>query len=357
MGNAIAQSSDKERRLRAAVRSEKKADAQFLKLIELGNYYKTHNLKRADSIREVLTTRSAKLNESFRIRALLFSAEVNELRGNQDAYYRDVLACLPYLSKNQPIDLGFMINRQLGYYYCSTLNFKKADQYLRAAELIVRSARKYGDVAITNNYLALNFMYQNQKDSAIRYTNKAIQFARRTSDKQALTMCFNTQARIYDYFGQVELSVAKNINAVSQRAHDAGLKCSYHPNSPPASLVRTQEDYDVVLSSLDPKVTGWTPDVGHIIRGGMDVIATLNKWQHLVNHIHYKDFSGNGAEPWAQMGTGKLDFHKITEWLVARNYSGWIICEDEAHCAVDDPDGVTKQNGEWCKANLHPIVA
>jgi tetratricopeptide (TPR) repeat protein len=214
MGSALAQSSDKERVLRAAVRSEKKSDAQFLKLIELGNYYKTYNLKRADSIREVLTKRGAKLNESFRIRALLFSAEVNELRGNQDAYYRDVLACLPYLAKTQPIDIGCMINRQLGYYYCSTLNFKKADQYLHAAELIVRSARKYGDVAITNNYLALNFMYQNQKDSAIRYTNKAIQFARRTSDKQALTMCFNTQARIYDYFGQVELSVAKNINAL-----------------------------------------------------------------------------------------------------------------------------------------------
>jgi inosose dehydratase len=153
------------------------------------------------------------------------------------------------------------------------------------------------------------------------------------------------------------LNVARNINLVSQRAHDAGLKCSYHPNSPPASLVRTQEDYDVVLSSLDPKVTGWTPDVGHIARGGMDVIATLNKWQHLVNHIHYKDFSGNGPEPWAQMGTGKLDFHRITEWLVARNYEGWIICEDEAHVAVDDPDGVTRQNGEWCKSNLKPIVA
>jgi inosose dehydratase len=152
------------------------------------------------------------------------------------------------------------------------------------------------------------------------------------------------------------LNVARNLNAVSKRAADAGLVCSYHPNSPASSLVRTQEDYDVVLSSLDPSVTGWTPDVGHIIRGGMDVIATLNKWQHLVNHIHYKDFSGNGPEPWAQMGTGKLDFHRITEWLVSRNYKGWIICEDEAHVAVDDPDGVTLQNGQWCKDNLYPIV-
>ena len=152
------------------------------------------------------------------------------------------------------------------------------------------------------------------------------------------------------------LNVAKNINAVSKRATDLGIKCSYHPNSPPASLVRTQEDYDVVLSSLDPSVTGWTPDVGHIIRGGMDVIETLNKWQHLVNHIHYKDFSGNGPEPWAQMGTGKLDFHKITEWLIARNYEGWIICEDEAHIAIDDPDGVTIQNGKWCQDELQPLI-
>ena len=152
------------------------------------------------------------------------------------------------------------------------------------------------------------------------------------------------------------LNVARNINRVSQRGVDAGLVCSYHPNSPPASLVRTQYDYDVVLSSLDPSVTGWTPDVGHIIRGGMDVIETMNKWQHLVNHIHFKDYSGNGPEPWAQMGTGKLDFHRITEWLTLRHYEGWIICEDEAHIAVEDPDSVTLQNGEWCKENLYPLV-
>ena len=93
-----------------------------------------------------------------------------------------------------------------------------------------------------------------------------------------------------------------------------------------------------------------------VFGGGMNVIATLNKWAHLVNHIHFKDFSGNGPEPWAQMGTGKLDFHQITEWLTRRNYDGWIICEDEAHVAVDDPDGVTLQNGAWCKENLAPLV-
>ncbi len=153
------------------------------------------------------------------------------------------------------------------------------------------------------------------------------------------------------------LNLARNVNTVSRRAVDQGVSCSFHPNSPPASIVRTPDDYDVIINSLDPRYTGWTPDVGHIIRGGMDVIATMTKWGHLVDHIHYKDFSGNGAEPWAKMGTGKLDFHRITEWLVERDYSGWIICEDECHEAVGDPDGVTRQNGEWCRQHLAPIVA
>ena len=155
---------------------------------------------------------------------------------------------------------------------------------------------------------------------------------------------------------QRRVNLVNNVNRVSRRAAEAGLKCSFHPNSPPSSLVRTQDDYDVVLNSLDPNVTGWTPDVGHIARGGMDVIDTMTKWGHLVNHIHYKDFSGNGPEPWSQMGSGKLDFHKITEWLTLRNYEGWIICEDEAEVAIKDPDGVTLQNGQWCKENLYPMV-
>ena len=155
---------------------------------------------------------------------------------------------------------------------------------------------------------------------------------------------------------QRRVNLVNNVNKVSRRAAEAGLKCSFHPNSPPPSLVRTQDDYDVVLNSLDPNVTGWTPDVGHIARGGMDVIDTMTKWGHLVNHIHYKDFSGNGPEPWSQMGSGKLDFHKITEWLTLRNYEGWIICEDEAEVAIKDPDGVTLQNGQWCKENLYPMV-
>ncbi len=154
---------------------------------------------------------------------------------------------------------------------------------------------------------------------------------------------------------QRRLNLAANVNAVSKRAVDAGVECSFHPNSPETSINRTAEDYDVILNALDPTVTGWTPDVGHIRNGGMDIIYKMAEFRPLINHIHYKDWDGNPE--WALMGEGKIDFEAITQWLVDEGYEGWIMCEDEADAAIEDPDGVTLHDGVYCKEKLLPIIS
>lgn len=153
---------------------------------------------------------------------------------------------------------------------------------------------------------------------------------------------------------QRRLNLVANVNAVSRRAHDAGLKCSFHPNSPDSSINRTEEDYAVILNGLDASVTGWTPDVGHIVNGGMDPLTKMKEFSSLINHVHYKDWDGNPE--WALMGEGKVDFIGITQWLADQNFDGWIICEDEADKAIEDPDGVTLHDGEYCQKNLMPII-
>jgi inosose dehydratase len=111
----------------------------------------------------------------------------------------------------------------------------------------------------------------------------------------------------------------------------------------------------VILNGIDPTVTGWTPDVGHIRNGGMDIISKMAEFRPLINHIHYKDWDG---EPeWALMGEGKIDFVAITQWLADEGYEGWIMCEDEADAAIEDPDGVTIHDGEYCKEKLLPIIS
>lgn len=149
-------------------------------------------------------------------------------------------------------------------------------------------------------------------------------------------------------------SLVNIVNTVSQRAQDKGIICSYHPNSPHSSIIRTAEDYKVVLENLNEKLTGWTPDVGHIINGEMDPLAKMKEYQHLINHVHYKDW--NGTPEWTIMGNGKVDLVGITQWLKDINYSGWVICEDEGPEALEDPDYVTLHDGNWIKNTLIPAL-
>ncbi|WP_411275486.1 sugar phosphate isomerase/epimerase family protein [Daejeonella sp.] len=147
-------------------------------------------------------------------------------------------------------------------------------------------------------------------------------------------------------------SLVNIVNNVSRRAMEKGVPCSFHPNSPHSSITRTEEDYQVILESLDHTATGWTPDVGHIINAGMDPLEKMKEYASMINHVHYKDW--NGEPEFALMGEGKVDLLGITQWLKDRDYSGWIICEDEGEKALDDPDFVTLHDGHWIKEVLLP---
>ncbi|CAG5070519.1 Inosose dehydratase [Dyadobacter sp. CECT 9623] len=149
-----------------------------------------------------------------------------------------------------------------------------------------------------------------------------------------------------------QASLVNIVNTVSRRAAEKGVPCSFHPNSPHTSIIRTEEDYKMVLESLDISVTGWTPDVGHIINGGMDPLAKMKEYQSLINHVHYKDW--DGAPEFALMGNGRVDLPGVTQWLKDINYKGWIICEDEGAEALEDPDYVTLHDGKWIQETLLP---
>lgn len=155
--------------------------------------------------------------------------------------------------------------------------------------------------------------------------------------------------------GRHELNVRRKnliniVNQVSRRAMEKGVICSFHPNSPHTSITRTEEDYAVILEGLDESATGWCPDVGHIINGGMNPLKKMKEYASLINHVHYKDW--DGKPEFALMGEGKVDLLGITQWLKDQDYKGWIICEDEGKEALEDPDFVTLHDGRWIKETL-----
>ena len=201
----------KEKQLLESIRKEKNESRKFLRMLSLGEYYKQNNLYRADSLKDVLLQKSRVFDDSIRFSTLIFSAEVNELLGRQEEYFRDVLACQSFLSRLSSDEVVFKIYRHLGYYHSNLMEFETADFYLHSAEKIAKNQRNNAKIAEANNYLALNFLMQNRKDSALYYSDIAIHYARRNSNKSILAESFNIQAKIYEYYDQLELSVAKNI--------------------------------------------------------------------------------------------------------------------------------------------------
>jgi inosose dehydratase len=143
------------------------------------------------------------------------------------------------------------------------------------------------------------------------------------------------------------------LSAVSARAADRGVHCTFHPNSPAGSVFRTAADYEVLLDGLPDRI-GFTPDLGHIVKGGMDPLEVLKRYLDRIDHVHYKDISPAGD--WAPTGEGVIDFPQITGYLARMGYTGWIVMEDESPEAAADPDGAARRNAEYARTTLLPVI-
>lgn len=182
-----------------------------MRSMALAEYYADHNIYLADSLQKVILKESQGFPDSIRFSALFLSARVARLQGNNEEYARKILACQPFLSKVNSDEVKFKLYRHLGYYHSSMLETETAAFYLDMALQIAQKNRSTTKLAEVNSYIAFNFMQENAKDSALHFAGKAIQYARRTGNKAMLAEAFNIQAEVYDFFGQVELSVAKNL--------------------------------------------------------------------------------------------------------------------------------------------------
>jgi inosose dehydratase len=216
---------------------------------------------------------------------------------------------------------------------------------------LAASLASHGNLSLSAMSFVLDWNHDGETDDELREADSVMNFL---GHFPGALLCVVQMPR-----GRFDLQVRQkrlvgNLNALARRAADRGIVTTFHPNSPEASIARTREDYEFLLNGLDSKVIGWTPDVGHIINGGMDPLETMKQYRGLINHVHYKDWDGDPE--FAVMGEGKVDFSGITAWLRDTGFQGWIVCEDEGHRAVDDPDGVTLQDGAWVKTHLEPLV-
>lgn len=214
---------------RKAYLNEKNGTKKFWRQVALGKFYQLNNVQKADSIRYSIIDASRTESDSAKLQALIFDLRVEALLGNKTAYYAKILQLQPYLSRTDSKLNQVHIFHLLAEYHIAFREFEQADIYLTEALRFSKRVRSYALIAETNRLLAKLNMEQNKRNASLEFAEMSIQYARRSTDKSLMAKCVNMQSAIYNFFGQVELSVSKNFIALqlAKQANDYPQMAQY----------------------------------------------------------------------------------------------------------------------------------
>ena len=145
------------------------------------------------------------------------------------------------------------------------------------------------------------------------------------------------------------------LTEVAKWSADQGMPMAYHHHM--GSIIEAEADVDALMNGSGDALH-LCFDTGHLLFGGGDVMATLNRWGDRIHHVHYKDIrpeivadvrENNRsfldaviAGAFTVPGDGCIDFHAVSKALKALDYSGWIVVEAEQDPAKAPPYDYSK---------------
>jgi len=143
---------------------------------------------------------------------------------------------------------------------------------------------------------------------------------------------------------------AANITRATEAVRARGLEPTFHHHA--CTYVETPDEIDRLLASTD---VGLTFDTGHLILGGGDPVTGWRRWRDRINHLHLKDArtevlkavvkgKGDMRAVWAgrafvPFGEGDLDLDGIMDEVVASDFDGWLIVEQDTIPQIGDEAG------------------
>jgi inosose dehydratase len=132
-------------------------------------------------------------------------------------------------------------------------------------------------------------------------------------------------------------------NAIGERGRGMGVPVAVHPSSHHGSVLTVLDEYQRLMDRLEPGLVAWVPDTGHILKGGMDVRDALRRWRDRIAYVHLKDATADGR--WKLMGEGEVGIEAVIACLHDElGFDGWLVGEEEAPEAGDDPAAAVARN-------------
>lgn len=128
--------------------------------------------------------------------------------------------------------------------------------------------------------------------------------------------------------GKLDLEAVRRkssaLNQAGQLCKAKGMVVAYHNHD--KEFAAGGEEMDQMLRLTDPAAVRLILDAGHAFLARADLAAFVEKHASRIDGFHLRDFRDDGQVP---LGEGTFDLQPLANLLRKRNWSGWVINEEE----------------------------
>jgi sugar phosphate isomerase/epimerase len=116
---------------------------------------------------------------------------------------------------------------------------------------------------------------------------------------------------------------------LDKKVKEYDIKIAIHNHGPGDKLFPLPSDVYAKIKDLDPRI-GLCNDIGHTLRAGGDLIASIIDFGDRLHDVHFKDVSAANPKGGAvEMGRGVIDIPAVMRALVKIGYAGIASFEYE----------------------------
>ena len=174
-------------------------------------------------------------------------------------------------------------------------------------------------ISLVGVYSGGHFIYPDAREDELARFDRSIAIAAEFGARHFVLgggAVRSTGRRDRDYVVMADL-----LDDVAERASNAGLLPSYHPHL--GSLAEAPDQIDALFAASS---IGLCADVAHLVKGGGDPIAIIDKYADRLQYVHLKDYdpATGGFMP---LGEGAIDMAGIVDAVVRNGYSDWVGVE------------------------------
>jgi len=259
---------------------------------------------------------------------------------------------LPDITKDYTMEQALRESREIGYTGVERGQRMPHDteglrQYLEANDIALCGGWCSGN-SLVNDFAAECDATRQQVEQFIALDAPCIVYAECSNTVQGLQ---NVPVNNRPKLSRDEImTYGKKISELAKWMADQGMPMAYHHHM--GSIIESEDDVNWLMDGSSHEVN-LCFDTGHLLFGGGNVMATLDRWGDRVHHVHYKDIRPHIvrdvrdnnqsfldaviAGAFTVPGDGGIDFQEITHKLKAMDYSGWIVVEAEQDPAKAPP--------------------